>query len=220
MQRRGRELCCDWGLTVPEETVGNKQRFRVWIPKSLITSVLEVCHDSPLCGHQGMFKTYKRLHDVAFWPRMWDEVTSSVRSCKVCQTRKRENQKPSGRRQQTEVNHPNEIFRTDIMGPLPRSPERNEHLPVLVDYYTRWVEVFPMHTASSSRTKYSLAGLCAPSSCRTYCKSSVTQQPTNQIWTPEGTKLLWLVWPPFLLKTFQRKGSWEICLKLEPFYNK
>ena len=35
------------------------------------------------------------------------------------------------------------------MGPLPCSPERNEHLLVLVDYYTRWVEIFPMRTASA-----------------------------------------------------------------------
>ena len=75
-----------------------------------------------------MFKTYKRIHDVAFWPKMWEEVRSYVRACVVCQTRKGENQKPSGKLQQTEVNYPNEMLGIDIMGPLPCSPEINTFL--------------------------------------------------------------------------------------------
>ena len=43
----------------------NKCHFRVWVPKTLLPSLLQAYHDSPLCGHQGMFKTYKQIHDVA-----------------------------------------------------------------------------------------------------------------------------------------------------------
>lgn len=56
----------------------NKSHYRLWIPKTLKTSILQACHDSPFCGHQGMFKTYKRLQDVVFWPKIWDEVKSYV----------------------------------------------------------------------------------------------------------------------------------------------
>lgn len=37
----------------------------------------------------------------------------------------------------------------DLMGPFPRSPDRNEHLLVFVDYFTRWVELFPLRTATA-----------------------------------------------------------------------
>ena len=37
----------------------------------------------------------------------------------------------------------------DLMGPLPRSPSRNEHLLVVVDYFSSWVELFPLRRAIS-----------------------------------------------------------------------
>lgn len=52
--------------------------------------------------------------------------------------------------QQTTVKGPNKMLGIDIMGPLPRSPERNEYLLVVVDYYTRWV-VFPLARCHSTR---------------------------------------------------------------------
>lgn len=37
----------------------------------------------------------------------------------------------------------------DIMGPLPRSTNQNEYLLVFVDYFTCWVELFPIRTATA-----------------------------------------------------------------------
>ncbi len=38
----------------------------------------------------------------------------------------------------------------DIMGPFPRSTRQNEYLLVIVDYFSKWVEVFPMRAAKSA----------------------------------------------------------------------
>lgn len=35
------------------------------------------------------------------------------------------------------------------MDPLPRSSNGNVHLVIFVDYYTRWVEIFPLHKATA-----------------------------------------------------------------------
>lgn len=37
----------------------------------------------------------------------------------------------------------------DIMGPLPKSTQQNEYLLVFVDYYSRWVEFFPLRKANA-----------------------------------------------------------------------
>lgn len=127
----------------------NQYHYRLLVPPTLIVQILKAYHEPPMCGHQGMFKTYKRLHDVVFWPKMWGDVKEYIKSCSTCQTYKGENKKPCGKLQQTVVTKPNEMIGVDIMGPFPRSSDRNEYLLVFVDYYTRWVELFPIRTATA-----------------------------------------------------------------------
>lgn len=37
----------------------------------------------------------------------------------------------------------------DLMGPFPKSPRQNEHLLVVVDYCSKWVEFFPIRSAKT-----------------------------------------------------------------------
>ncbi len=127
----------------------NQVHYRVYIPNSLVSSILHHYHANPWSGHVGIYKTYKRIHDVAFWPGMWTDIKHHVKKCVKCQTLKGENQKPVGKLQQTTTTRPNEMLGVDIMGPMPRSTQQNEYLLVFVDYYSRWVEIFPMRNAKA-----------------------------------------------------------------------
>lgn len=80
---------------------------------------------------------------------MWNDVKHFIQKCVICQSLKADNQKPAGKLQQTTVRGPNEMLGIDLMGPLPRSSERNEYLLVVVDYFTRWVEFTPLRTATA-----------------------------------------------------------------------
>lgn len=128
----------------------NQCHYRLYIPQSLVQTMLRAYHNSPLSCHLGIFKTYKRLQEVAFWPWMWRDVKEFVKCCLKCQTLKADNRKPAGKLQKTKVTKPNSMLGMDLMGPLPRSPERNEYLLVFVDYYTRWVELFPIKSSKFS----------------------------------------------------------------------
>ncbi len=75
----------------------NQVHYRVYIPNSLVSSILHHYHANPWSGHVGIYKTYKRIHDVAFWPGMWTDIKHHVKKCVKCQTLKRENQKPVGK---------------------------------------------------------------------------------------------------------------------------
>ncbi|KAL2083737.1 hypothetical protein ACEWY4_021510 [Coilia grayii] len=123
--------------------------YRLMVPKSLTIPLLQSYHESPLSGHQGIFKTYKRLYDVVFWPTLWTDIKDYIRACTICQTHKADNRKPCGTLQQTQVSQPNQMVGVDIMGPFPRSSDRKEYLVVFVDYYTRWVELFPIRSATA-----------------------------------------------------------------------
>ena len=66
-------------------------------------------HENPWSGHAGIFKTYKRLYEVVYWPGMWTDVKNFLKNCVVCQSIKAGNQKPAGKMQQTSVKGPNDV---------------------------------------------------------------------------------------------------------------
>lgn len=67
----------------------NQFHYRLYIPPSLVPEILQVYHDNPLSGHPGIFKTYKRLYEVAYWPGMWTDVKNFLKRCIVCQSESR-----------------------------------------------------------------------------------------------------------------------------------
>lgn len=123
--------------------------YRVYVPNRLRPTLLHHYHSHPLSGHHGIYKTYKRIQAVAFWPGLWTDVKRHVKECVKCQTIKYDNQKPAGKLQSTITSRPNQMLGVDIMGPLPRSTQQNEYLLVFVDYYSKWVEFFPMRQANA-----------------------------------------------------------------------
>lgn len=52
----------------------NQFHYRLYIPRSLVQPMLLNYHENPLSGHAGIFKTYKRIYEVSYWPGMWTEV--------------------------------------------------------------------------------------------------------------------------------------------------
>lgn len=136
-------------LYLKTQLTENQYHFRIFVPKDLVPCILEHYHCSPMSGHVGIYKTYKRIQDVAYWPGMWSDIKQFVKRCVKCQTLKADQQKPAGKMQKIVSNRPNQMLGVDIMGPLPRSSNQNEYLLVFVDYFTRWVELFPMRVATA-----------------------------------------------------------------------
>ena len=46
--------------------------------------VLQEAHDSPLAGHPGIFKTYRKLRKRFYWKGLKEYVQNYVNDCKVC----------------------------------------------------------------------------------------------------------------------------------------
>lgn len=116
-------------VQLPHKTV-----YQVYIPSSLRQQLLRHYHADPSSR-------------LVYWPKMSIDVR--VRCCQICQLYKPETRKPPGKLQQTVVHGPWKMIGVDLMGPFPRSSHGNLYLLVFVDYYTRWVEMFPLRKATA-----------------------------------------------------------------------
>ena len=111
------------------------------LPHVLVNRVLENLHDSSLCGHLGIAKTWQRIKCRYFRPGLRSATIRYVTSCELCQRRKDRNHKKYGFLQTPRFsNKMNEIVGIDCVGPLPETPRKNRFIIVAVDHATRYVQ--------------------------------------------------------------------------------
>lgn len=80
--------------------------------------------------------------------RAWSaETLKSSARCVTCQQLKPQIQKLAGPLHSTPVVEPGSMLGLDLMGPFPKSSSQIEHLLVVVDYCSKWVELFPLRHA-------------------------------------------------------------------------
>ena len=133
-------LCDDWS-NVPQEYRNVRHELsscgqiilrgtRIVIPVELRAQVIAIGHE----GHQGIVKMKGRLRECVWWPGIDKDITQFVQGCHSCQV---VGHKPT----------PEPLIPT----PLPPGPWvelgmdlleiGNDHLFVVIDYYSRWSEV-------------------------------------------------------------------------------
>ncbi|CAF1393237.1 unnamed protein product, partial [Rotaria sp. Silwood1] len=120
------------------------------IPKTMQQELLSWTHDHPTVGHSGREKTLYRLSSRVYWDTMRKDVTQYIQSCQSCQKFKYSNQIMNSPLQMHIVREPWHTIGVDIMGPFSITQRQKQYLLVVVDYFTRWVELFPLRTTTSS----------------------------------------------------------------------
>ncbi|CAF1539828.1 unnamed protein product [Adineta ricciae] len=120
------------------------------IPTAMKSKLIQWAHDHPMAGHAGRTKTIHRLSSRVFWPALRKDVYKYVQGCTLCQQFKYNTQPLSMPLQLHMVTEPWHTIGVDIMGPFPITQRQKQFLLVVVDYFTRWVEVFPLRTTTSN----------------------------------------------------------------------
>ncbi|XP_062539263.1 uncharacterized protein K02A2.6-like [Armigeres subalbatus] len=116
---------------------------RIIVPCSLQPKVLELAHE----GHPGIVVMKRRLRQKVWWPSMDKEVEAFVKRCKDC-TIVSSLGPPEPLIQTKMPDKPWCHIAIDFMGPLPSG----HNLLVLVDYFSRFVEVVVMKETTATLT--------------------------------------------------------------------
>lgn len=78
-------LCHLW---VPKGRRIQAPKSQLVVPTPLRHEILVGGHDDPLAGHLGVNKTYDKLRDKYYWPKMFADVQHWCLSCTHCQMKK------------------------------------------------------------------------------------------------------------------------------------
>ena len=106
--------------------------------------MLKEGHGGHFAGHFGVFKTWKGLTRVFWWPGMLKDVKAHVDSCASCQMNKSSNKKPGGALQPLPL--PNAQWETvtmDLITELPGSDRGHDAILVMVDKLSKMVHCAP-----------------------------------------------------------------------------
>ena len=121
---------------------------RAVIPRSALPALLFVLHDSPLAGHLGRNRTWQIVQYRFWWPNSFTDVKDYIRSCQSCQARKGNiNKKWAPLNPSQTMDYPFQRIAMDIFQ-MPRC-NGYELVLVVVDYFSKWVEAFPLRNKSA-----------------------------------------------------------------------
>eukprot|EP00794_Sanderia_malayensis_P018581 gene18581-biopygen15656 len=117
-------------------------RRQLVVPKLQIGQILMRMHDHQLSGHPGFFRTYRKVQQKYFWPKMKSDIKRHIRHCEECA--KFKSPKPAGKTPLKSIvtSRPLQIVAMDFVGPLPKSDRGNTYALVMVDHFSRWPVVY------------------------------------------------------------------------------
>ncbi|XP_028177583.1 uncharacterized protein LOC114365243 [Ostrinia furnacalis] len=121
------------------------------VPRGFRWQLLKKCHDE--LGHFGVDKTLDKLKSLYWFPKMTKFVKKYVQSCLECSYHKI----PAGKRQGMlhpipKIDKPFHTVHMDHLGPFVRSKSRNSYLLVLVEAYTKYVNLYAVKNTKSKST--------------------------------------------------------------------
>ena len=113
------------------------------LPRVYRDTVMTMLHNDRTAGHLGVARTKEKVLERFFWPTVEKDVREHCETCIQCQRRSQ----PTPQRQagfRTEVcSRPFERVAIDITE-MPMSSRGNKYALVVMDYFTKYVHIYPM----------------------------------------------------------------------------
>ena len=97
-------------------------------PTEFRDDILQCYHDSPGGSHLAFEKCFASIRAKYFWPRMWSDIQSYIKSCDACQKATRNYANHKAPLQPMPVSEPFMRVHMDILGPLTETPDGNKYI--------------------------------------------------------------------------------------------
>jgi len=132
-------------LSLRPSSPGSKQSRgkRKLVPSTLRLELFKRVHQQE-AGHSSYDRVHAMLASRFWWWGMSEDLTEWLKACGVCQRLKPGMGKGRLPLKQELAGAPLERVAIDIMGRWPMSSSGNEYVLVLQDYFSKWVEIWPL----------------------------------------------------------------------------
>jgi hypothetical protein len=117
--------------------------YLICIPKSMRYEILYQYHDLNTSAHLGIKRTLNKIKDRFYWPNINLFVENYIKTCTLCQLRKKPKQKPAGLMMPIRVGNVFEQVAIDHLSSLPKS-NGCEYIIVLTDTFSKFAICKPV----------------------------------------------------------------------------
>jgi len=128
------------------------ERWKIVVPEGLKLEIMEEIHGSKIGGHFGRKKSILKLKQSPYvWKNSATELKLFITACNSCARSKHTNRKNRSPMGSNPVGETMERIGIDITGPFPISNQGNRFILIVMDYWTKWVEAYPIpdHSAET-----------------------------------------------------------------------
>lgn len=179
----------------PRELLANIEVFSTRIPEELYKTIAR--HHNSTVGHFGVDKTIKMLQSSnQSWKYMRKHVRQFVQQCPVCQKLREHHAEIKTHPFTTASYMPMDVLNIDTIGPVAKDAQGNEFIIVVIDCFTRWVELYGVPDTSALSAarallqhvgRYGAPGILRSDRGSQYVNNIIGEFTTLVVTTPEHT---------------------------------
>ncbi|CAF2061710.1 unnamed protein product [Rotaria magnacalcarata] len=130
----------------------------IYLPSSMINSLLRACHDDPMTGaHFSTDRTYYKIRNHFWWPQMKSTIQRYIKACRLCTQYNISRHKKYGQlRPISPPEGPFTLVGIDYCGPFKQTPRENQYVLVITDYFTRHITAIALPNCTAQTTAQAL----------------------------------------------------------------
>ena len=111
-------------------------------------------HDN--VGHPGTRKTFSLITHKYFWPSLRKDISYHIKHCALCIAKRSEFRDSASLLPLPKGDKPFTFWSIDLITNLPESPQGFKHIMVCTCAFSKWVELIPLQTKSSSECAHGI----------------------------------------------------------------
>ena len=132
--------------------------YQIVVPQIYRKDIMSIAHEKPMGGHLGVTKTFNRIRQHFYWPKMKQDVSLFCKTCHTCQMVGKPNQviPPAPLLPIPVIEEPFSRIIVDCVGPLPKTKSGNEYLLTIMCAATRFPEAVPLRNIKTKNISKAL----------------------------------------------------------------